>query len=77
MNHLLTPLTVQAAHLLTPLTHHLLTPLTQIKKVKKEENGIVPVLTDDVRVYYDSHDHVYFAVIKVEGKKIRLEMSRE
>ena len=47
------------------------------KRVKKEENGIVPVLTDDIRVYYDSHDHVYFAVIKVEGKKIRLEMSKE
>jgi hypothetical protein len=47
-----------------------------IKKEEKEEetNGIIPVLYEDVKVYYDSHEHTYFAAIKIEGKKHRFEM---
>jgi hypothetical protein len=45
--------------------------------IKKEEtfpNGIIPVKYDSVEVFYDTHEKLYFAVVRMEGKKLRFEL---
>ena len=51
-------------------------PMVIKRKSSDDSNGIIPVLFDDAKVYYSSRESVYFAVIKIEGKKYRFEMDK-
>jgi len=48
-------------------------PMVMKKEEKSNGNGVIPVKIDSFEVYYSTTDKTYFAVAKVEGKRIRFE----